>query len=104
MAKNPHGQFEWVRRRRLIYGTLAYCLVSQTAVLIASLLGFEGALLNTITVSNYGLAGSMLGSYIFGAIWDDKSARETEVAMVAALDPVKEPPDAKGEPPEDFAG
>lgn len=101
--KNPHGQFEWLRRRRLIYATLAYCFASQTAVLIASLFGFEGTLLNTITVSNYGLAGSMLGSYIFGAAWDDKNAREAEVAMVA-LDPVKEPPNAKGEPPEDFAG
>lgn len=101
--RNPHGQFEWVRRRRLIYGTLVFCGFGALMLHVAAWLGMNSALLNTLTVSNYGLAGSMLGSYIFGAAWDDKNAREAEVAMVA-LDPMTEPPGATGEPPEDFAG
>ena len=101
MAKNPHGQFEWLRRRRLIYATLAYCAATATALLVAALRGMEGTLLNTLAVSAYSLAGSMLGSYIFGATWDDKNARD---AGMAKLDPVTEPPGATGEPPEDFAG
>jgi hypothetical protein len=103
--RNPHGQFEWVRRLRLIYGTLVFCATSAAALLIAGLVGMNSALLNTLTVSNYGLAGSMLGSYIFGAVWDDKNARDAEVDMVDALDPIVEPDTAPGtEPPEDFAG
>lgn len=103
--RNPHGQFEWVRRRRLIYGTLAFCGAGSLMLHVAAWLGMNSTLLNTLTVSNYGLAGSMLGSYIFGAVWDDKNAREAEVDMVDALDPIVEPVTAPGtEPPEDFAG
>lgn len=76
-GKNPYGQFEWGRRRRLIYGTLAFCLLSAVAIQVAAHFGIDTALLNTIAAANYTLAGATLTSYVFGAVVDDKSARET---------------------------
>lgn len=74
--RNPYGQFEWVRRRRLIYGTLGFCLTSAIAIQVAAHFGVDSTLLNTIAAANYTLAGATLTSYIFGAQQDDKSARE----------------------------
>ncbi len=91
-AGNPHGQFEWHRRRRLIYATLAFCLVSGAALLIAGLSGMDSTLLTTLVVSNYGLVGTVIGSYVFGAVWDDKNARQA--AQDATQDTL----------PEDIAG
>ena len=74
-AVNPHGQFEWHRRRRLIYATLLFNFLSGVALLVAGLLGMDSTLLNTLVVSNYSLAGAVIGSYVFGAVWDDRNAR-----------------------------
>ena len=41
---NPHGHFEWHRRRRLIYATLAFNLVSGVSLLLA----FRGAVLQFV--------------------------------------------------------
>lgn len=87
-GKNPFGQFEWGRRRRIIYGTLIFCLGSAIAIQIAAHLGIDTALLNTIAAANYTLAGATITSYVFVAYADDKSARETAVAVeVAAATP-----------------
>jgi hypothetical protein len=94
-GRNPHGQFEWHRRRRLIYATLAFNLVSGIALLVAGLLGMDSTLLTTLTVSNYSLAGAVIGSYVFGAVWDDKNARDTW----GVSPPIEQPT-----LPEDFAG
>ena len=94
-GKNPHGQFEWHRRRRLIYATLAFNLVSGIALLVSGLLGMDSTLLTTLTVSNYSLAGAVIGSYVFGAVWDDKNTRDAWAAPPAEPQPTL---------PEDFAG
>lgn len=75
MDKNPYGRFEWSRRRRIIYGALAFCATAAIALHWAALRGMDGTLLNTLVVSNYGLAGAVIGSYVFGAIWDDRNSR-----------------------------
>lgn len=72
---NPHGRFEWHRRRRLIYYTLIFCMLAAASLIWAGLGGMDSTLLNTLTVSNYGLAGAVIGSYVFGAVWDDRNAR-----------------------------
>lgn len=97
-AKNPHGQFEWHRRRMLIYATLAFNLVSGCALLVAGLVGMDSTLLTTLTVSNYSLAGAVIGSYVFGAVWDDKNARDVW-STTTTVDTTPQPT-----LPEDFAG
>lgn len=107
MALNPFGQFEWGRRRRIIYGTLIFCLLSAIAIQIAAHLGIDSTLLNTIAAANYTLAGATITSYVFVAYADDKSARETAVAVeVAAAMPAvpsavtvttTAPPEGEGE-------
>lgn len=107
MARNPFGQFEWLRRRLIIYVTLAFCLASAIVLEIAALFGLDSTLLNTNVASVYTLAGAVITAYVFAAVVDDKSARETAVAVdVAAATPasgvtVTVP---ANDPPGDFAG
>lgn len=70
---NPHGQFEWKRRRRIIYLTLAFC---AAVIGWLVLFGADTALNNTIVTVLVVLAGSVIGSYVFGAVWDDANARK----------------------------
>lgn len=86
--RNPFGQFEWMRRRLIIYVALSFCLVAAFALHVAALLGMDSTLLNTLTTANYALAGTTITAYVFAAVVDDKSARETAVAVeVAAATP-----------------
>ncbi|WP_196258553.1 hypothetical protein [Pelagibacterium limicola] len=69
----PKGQFEWTRRRRVIFATLAFC-AAEIAYL--TIWGGDSRLHETIVISAFLLAGSVIGSYVFGAIWDDANARK----------------------------
>lgn len=73
MTKFPTGQFEWKRRRRVIFATLAFC-AAEVAYL--TIWGTDTGLNNTIVTSLILLAGSVIGSYVFGAVWDDANARK----------------------------
>lgn len=70
---NPHGQFEWNRRRRIIYVALVFC-AAEIAYLTA--MGGDTQLNGTIVTSLILLAGSIIGTYVFGAVWDDRNARK----------------------------
>jgi|TARA_A100001391_G_scaffold44812_4_gene26285 DMSO reductase anchor subunit len=70
---NPHGQFEWKRRRRIIYAALIFCALE---VAYLTVLGTDSALNATIVTSLILLAGSIIGTYVFGAVWDDLNARK----------------------------
>jgi hypothetical protein len=62
----------WRHRRRIVYGTLIYCAV------IVAYLGIwaeETALRTQVALGLLGLAGMVIGSYIAGAVWDDKLQR-----------------------------
>lgn len=64
---SPKGS--WKIRRKIIFGTLFFCAFCVTWVL------FKGADTETervIVSSSFALAGGVIGSYIFGAVWDDK--------------------------------
>lgn len=60
----------WKIRRRLVNITLAFC-----AIVIAYLAYADGnsSVREIIALGLIGLAGSTLGSYLFGAVWDDKN-------------------------------
>lgn len=58
----------WKNRRRVIFASLAFC-----AALIGYLAftGEDTRLNETIVIASFGLAGLVIGSYVFGAAWDD---------------------------------
>lgn len=64
----------WKIRRRLVYATLGFC-----AGIIVYLTGWgeDTELHTTIAIGVIGAAVSTLGSYIFGATWDDKNILTT---------------------------
>jgi protein-S-isoprenylcysteine O-methyltransferase Ste14 len=65
----------WTRRRRLAYLVLAYCAVMVPAMTFWSP---DSVLVGQTVIALVGLAASTLASYIFGATWDDKNARNAE--------------------------
>jgi hypothetical protein len=72
----PTGAFEWKRRRRIIYATLMFCAFAAGVLLGAAVDGRDTSYLHAITYCVFGLATSVIGSYVFGAVWDDKNARD----------------------------
>lgn len=58
----------WTIRRRIIYTTLLTCAAWVTYII---LWGDEREVLETVTSSAFILCGGVIGSYVFGAVWDD---------------------------------
>lgn len=84
----------WRVRRSLVIGTILWCGGIVTFITLA---GGESSLRETVAVGALTLAGSTLGSYVFGAIWDDQNKRrfgaggrrvETRVEEVTPAAPV----------------
>lgn len=64
---------DWRRRRRVIYATLAFCALNVAYLNVA---GTDTALHQQLGMGLIILAGSVIGSYVFGAVWDDHNARK----------------------------
>lgn len=62
----------WKLRRRVVFGTLFYCAAMVTYLVIW---GKDTSLNAQIGVALIGLAVMVIGSYVFGAVWDDKNIR-----------------------------
>jgi uncharacterized BrkB/YihY/UPF0761 family membrane protein len=60
----------WKNRRRVIFSSLIFC-----ACVVAYLVleGKDTKLHETIAWSAFALAFSVIGGYVFGAVWDDKN-------------------------------
>lgn len=68
VARNFGGS--WLHRRRIIYGTLIFCAF---CILYLMCMGDSASRLQeTIANAAFFLAGGVIGSYVFGAVWDDK--------------------------------
>lgn len=61
----------WAIRRRIIIATLTFC-AGETLYL--TVWGRDTALHETIANGILLLAGSVIGTYVFGAVWDDRNA------------------------------
>lgn len=59
----------WTIRRRIIYSTLLFCMLIVTYSLYQ---GEDKKIFETGITMSFILAGSVIGSYIFGAAWSDK--------------------------------
>lgn len=79
----------WTIRRRIIIGTLLWCGAMVTYLAI---FGRPVSLSETIANGCLLLMASVIGSYVFGAVWDDKSKvltpGTTEVYQKTVLPPV----------------
>jgi len=84
-----NGDFEWWRRRVAIAGVLIFCALGVGYLIV---LGKDTLLHRDIANGLILLAGSTLGSYVFGAVWDDSSKRKaivdaTDIAVAAGVAP-----------------
>lgn len=60
----------WRIRRRIIIGTLLFC---GGEIIYLTGWGKDTNLASTIATGVLLLAGSVIGSYVFGAAWDDRN-------------------------------
>ena len=60
----------WRMRRRIIIGALFFC---ASEILYLTVYGEDTRLAETIANGLIILAGSVIGAYVFGAVWDDKN-------------------------------
>lgn len=65
----------WRIRRRIIVGTLLYC---GAMVLYLAVWGESTSLAEAIATGLILLAGSVIGSYVFGAVWDDRNVMQAK--------------------------
>lgn len=72
--RNHNGK-RWRIRRRIIVGTLLYCAAMVGYI---GIYGEGSSAQEAIATSLILLAGSVIGSYVFGAVWDDKSNKDKE--------------------------
>jgi hypothetical protein len=63
----------WPKRRKVLYAVLGWAMSSATYVIG---LGHDTRLNETAFVMLIGLIISLVGSYVFGAIWDDSDKRK----------------------------
>jgi chromate transport protein ChrA len=72
-ADTPTPPGTWTRRRRIINATLVYC-----AVIVVWLTERhpDSPLVSQVVLGLIALAGGVIGSYVFGATWDDANARK----------------------------
>ena len=63
----------WAVRRRIIFTTLIFCALCVVYIIFK---GNDTRVYETVVMSAFALAGMVIGSYVFGAVWDDKSRRE----------------------------
>lgn len=82
----------WKIRRRIIVATLLFC---AGEIVYLTIWGQDTDLAATIANGVLILAGSVIGSYVFGAVWDDRN--------VMAMRKPKEPDPYQNIPPEDYA-
>lgn len=65
---DPEELYPWKQRRRVIFVTLGVCFLGVTYL---TLWGADSRLNDTLALGYFALAGSTVGSYVFGAVWQD---------------------------------
>lgn len=64
------GQRPWGFRRKVVISTLLFCALTILLSLTKDTTVAEAAV-----TSAFALAGAVIGSYIFGAVWNDKGEK-----------------------------
>lgn len=63
----------WTIRRRIIIGALLFC---AGVIFYLTLWGEDVRLHETIALSAFGAGMMIIGSYVFGAAWDDRNVMQ----------------------------
>lgn len=71
----------WRIRRRVIFATLAFCAFWLSWIVVSA--PPDSRLHETIALGLLGLAASVVGSYVFGAAWEDRATIQAETGMPA---------------------
>ena len=71
MDRNANGK-KWQFRRTVVVMSLTFC---ATVITFLVLYGDDTRLNETIAMGTFILAGSVIGSSVFGAVWDDKNVK-----------------------------
>lgn len=74
MNNDPEFRPKWENRQAIIFSTLIFCAV---VVLYVMINGEDTRLNETITIGAFALAGGVIGSYVFGAVWEDRATIQT---------------------------
>lgn len=89
MSASSIGRPSWVVRRRIIIATLLWCGAMVTYLAI---FGRPISLSETAVNGCLLLMASVIGSYVFGAVWDDKTrilpSGSTEVYQKTVTQPI----------------
>lgn len=70
--KRPQKIDNWKYRRRVVFGSLVYI---ATMVVYIVWRGADSSLYRDISVALIGAGVAIIGSYVFGAVWDDRDIR-----------------------------
>ena len=65
-------QDRWRHRRRIVYGSLSFCFAVIGYIVATK---WDSPTAQGIVMYLSALAGSVIGSYVFGAVWDDKPSK-----------------------------
>lgn len=68
----PEYRPSWKNRRWVIFKSLYFCAAVEVVLLATAFVGIESSpLLVTIAGGNRAMATAIIGSYVFGAVWED---------------------------------
>lgn len=86
----PAVRPSWKIRRRIVIVTLLWCGAMVTYLAVW---GRDINLSETVANGALLLMASVIGSYVFGAVWDDKNQTQAEVDVrTASVAPAPAPP------------
>ena len=88
MTETAIAKPSWTVRRRIIIATLLFCAFCVVYVMVW---GDDRGVLETIVFCAFGLGLSVIGSYIFGAVWDDKNVMKEFGPAAYVRTPIPEP-------------
>lgn len=65
---------EWKIRRKIVIGTLLFCASIVLTIIVSK---WDSPTAQVALFGSFGLAFTTIGSYVFGAVWDDKNFMES---------------------------
>lgn len=64
----------WKIRRRIIFAALSFCALVVSKIVLSET---DSQTAQVALYGAFGLSASVIGSYVFGAVWDDNNVRKS---------------------------
>lgn len=84
IRQQVYSNDNWKKRRKVLFASLAFIAVDVEYLLI---FGKDDGLRQNLAMALVGAGVAIIGSYVFGAVWDDNNKRSTMAATDAAPPP-----------------